>query len=76
MVAQFAGATRLAITGAGPNAFRPAALEEALTRSFTAKALEGLQLDPDELLSDMHASAAYRAHVALVLAQRAVGLIA
>ncbi len=75
MVAQFDAKARMAITGAGPNAFRPHAFEEALTGSFTAKAIEGLTLDPDELLSDMHASAAYRAHVALVLAKRAIGLI-
>ena len=76
MVARFGKAVRVAITGAGPNAFRATAMEAALTARFSPDALAGVTLDPSELLTDMHASAEYRAHVASVLAGRAVASIA
>ncbi len=76
MVARFGKDVRVAITGAGPNAFRATAMEAALSVSFSPGALAGIALDPSELLTDMHASAEYRAHVASVLAGRAVASIA
>jgi aerobic carbon-monoxide dehydrogenase medium subunit len=63
---------RVAVTGAGPCAFRASALEAALAKSFTAQALDGLSVPADGLNSDLHASAAYRAHLITVLARRAV----
>jgi carbon-monoxide dehydrogenase medium subunit len=63
---------RVAVTGAGPCAFRAAALEQALARDWTAGAIEGIATDADGLNSDLHASAAYRAHLVGVLARRAV----
>ncbi len=72
LVAQTAGGVRVAVTGAGPNAFRASAMEEALTADFSAKSLDGLTIDAETLNNDMHASAAYRAHVVTVLAKRAV----
>jgi carbon-monoxide dehydrogenase medium subunit len=63
---------RVAVTGAGPGVFRSPALEAALTRSFTAQALDGIKLPGDDLNSDLHGSAAYRAHLIGVLARRAV----
>ncbi len=64
---------RVAITGAGDNGvFRIAAMEQALTKSFTAKAIEGIKVDPGNMLGDIHASSEYRAHLVTVMAKRAV----
>ncbi len=65
---------RVAVTGAGACAFRVTAMESALTRSWTAQALAGVAVPAGELNSDLHASAAYRAHLIGVLAGRAVSL--
>jgi carbon-monoxide dehydrogenase medium subunit len=72
LVAQTKNGVRVAVTGAGPSVFRVAKMEEALTRDFSAKAIEGIVIPADEMNNDIHASAAYRAHVVTVLAKRAV----
>ena len=72
LVAQTAAGVRVAVTGAGPSVFRMSAMEEALSQEFSAKAIEGITVPTDEMNNDMHASAAYRAHVVTVLAKRAV----
>jgi len=67
------GSVRVAVTGAGSEGvFRWAEAEAALARDFSPEALEGLALDPDALIGDMHASAAYRANLVRVMARRAV----
>ena len=71
-VARTGNSVRVAVTGAGPCAFRATALEEALTRSFTAEACNGVRVAADSLSSDVHGSAEYRAHLIPVLARRAV----
>lgn len=72
MVAQTGGETRVAVTGAGPSAFRASALESALAGDFSAGALDGASVGADGLNSDLHASAGYRAHLVGVMAKRAV----
>jgi aerobic carbon-monoxide dehydrogenase medium subunit len=72
MVAETAKGVRVAVTGAGPSAFRAAAFEDALNKSFSPAALDGLQVAADDLNSDMHATQEYRAHLVHVMAQRAV----
>jgi carbon-monoxide dehydrogenase medium subunit len=62
---------RVAVTGAGPGVFRAPTLEAALARSFTAQALDGIKLPTEDLNSDLHGSAVYRAHLIGVLARRA-----
>jgi carbon-monoxide dehydrogenase medium subunit len=62
---------RVAVTGAGPCAFRVAAFEAALAKDWSAKALEGLGVPAEGLNTDLHAGAAYRAHLIGVLARRA-----
>ncbi|HKU00380.1 MAG TPA: xanthine dehydrogenase family protein subunit M [Paraburkholderia sp.] len=72
-VAQSAdGSVRVAITGAASSVFRSTALEDALKASFTPAAARAVSIAPDELNTDLHASAAYRAHLIPVLAARAV----
>lgn len=72
MVAKVNGTVRVAVTGAGPGVFRAPQMEEALSSSFDAAALDGLRVDPGTLTSDLDASAEYRAHLVGVMARRAV----
>jgi len=64
---------RVAVTGAGGNGvFRVTAFEEALKKRFSAKSLDGLTVPADNLASDIHGSAEYRAHLIGVCAKRAL----
>jgi carbon-monoxide dehydrogenase medium subunit len=73
MVAETGDGARVAVTGAGSDGvFRHEAMEAALASSFAASALDGIATDEDGLLSDIHGSAAYRAHLVGVMARRAV----
>ena len=71
-VARFASGVGVAITGAGNGVFRHAGLEAALTKDFSAKAVESVAIDASELNGDIHASADYRAALIAVQTQRAV----
>lgn len=72
MVARVNGGVRVAVTGAGPSVFRASDLEEALTTTFRADALDAVDVDAGSLASDLDASADYRAHLVKVMAKRAV----
>ncbi len=72
-VAQFANEVRVAVTGAGMSGvFRVSEFEAALQQSFTTSALQAIKVDEANLASDLHASAAYRAHLIKVLTRRGV----
>jgi len=71
-VAQTGAGVRVAVTGAGPCVFRWTAAEEALGKSLTAAALEGLPLDDSEMNEDIHGTREYRANLVRVMAKRAV----
>ena len=71
-VAQTAGGVRVAVTGAKSSVFRCAELEAALAKSFTAAAAKAVKLPADDMNSDLHGSAAYRAAMVSVMAARAV----
>jgi carbon-monoxide dehydrogenase medium subunit len=72
-VARTGSTVRVAVTGAGARGvFRPAAIEAALTADFRPEAIAGCTIDPDTLLGDQTASAAYRANLVVVLARRAM----
>ncbi|HWK45765.1 MAG TPA: xanthine dehydrogenase family protein subunit M [Stellaceae bacterium] len=71
-VAKTGGAAKVAVTGAGASVFRAIEMETALAKSFSATALDGIKTPEDGLNSDIHASAAYRAHLITVMAKRAV----
>lgn len=71
-VAQTDSGVRVAVTGGGNGVFRHKGLEDALGKSFTPEAAAGVKIDASDLSSDLHASAAYRANLIGVMAQRAV----
>lgn len=71
-VAKTSRGARVAVTGGGAGVFRAHALEAALDRHFTPDALQGVRFPPDDLASDLHATAEYRAHLIPVLTARAV----
>ncbi len=72
MVATTAAGVRVAVTGAGACAFRCAPLEAALARRYAAESCDGIAIAADGLNTDLHGTAAYRAHLIPVLARRAV----
>ena len=72
-IARSASGVAVAITGAGQDGvFRHDELEAALNSSFTADAVDGVAVDDSSLMSDMHASADYRAHLIVEMTKRAV----
>ncbi len=71
-IAQFDSGVRVAITGAKNCVYRHAGLEAALTASFTPQAAAAVKVDAAGLNSDIHATAAYRANIISVMAQRGV----
>jgi carbon-monoxide dehydrogenase medium subunit len=77
MVGVFVGkgpkGVRVAVTGASQGGvFRHTAFETALAANWSASALDGIVTPADGLNSDIHGSAAYRAHLVGVMAKRAV----
>jgi carbon-monoxide dehydrogenase medium subunit len=72
-VAKTASGPRVAVTGAGSSGvFRVPAMEQALAANWSADAVAGIKVDPADMLSDIHGSADYRAHLVTVMAKRAV----
>jgi carbon-monoxide dehydrogenase medium subunit len=71
-VSQGAGGVRVAVTGAKSSVFRATAIETALNASFTPAAAKAVKLPADDMNSDLHGSAAYRAAMVSVMAARAV----
>ncbi|MFK0690374.1 FAD binding domain-containing protein [Mesorhizobium sp. IMUNJ 23033] len=63
----------VAVTGAGDDGvFRSKEIEAALAKNFSAAALDGVKVPAKNLMSDLHASAEYRANLVAVMAKRAV----
>lgn len=71
-VAEMDAGVRVAVTGAGPCAFRAVDMEDALQRSFAPDSIAEVSVAAENLNSDLHASAEYRAHLVTVMAKRAV----
>ncbi len=72
MVARIDDGVRVAITGAASCVFRASAMEDALSSKLSENSLDNVAIDPDTLMSDIHASAEYRAHLCGVMARKAV----
>ena len=71
-VASGPAGVRVGIAGAAACAFRSAELETALSARWSAASCDAATVPQEGLNTDMHASAAYRAHLIRVLARRAV----
>ncbi|MET0968855.1 MAG: xanthine dehydrogenase family protein subunit M [Tardiphaga sp.] len=67
------GDVRVAATGASQTGvIRVPAIEAALQADWSPAALDGVTISADGLMGDIHGSAAYRANLIKVMAQRAV----
>jgi len=71
-VAKTTSGVQVAVTGAASCVFRAGGMEAALADDFSPGAVSEIRIDPDDLNSDIHASAEYRAHLVTVMAGRAV----
>ena len=72
-VGKYADGVRVAITGAsGEGVFRWTEAEAALSSNFSADAIDGLSVDADGLIADIHGGADYRAHLVGVMTKRAI----
>lgn len=72
-VTKGAGGVRVAITGASNDGvFRWREAEERLSAHYDPAAIAGLSLSGDDMISDLHGTGDYRAHLAKVLVGRAV----
>ena len=72
LIADFDGAIRVGVTGAGPCAFRASGIEEVLNASLDPAGIEALEVPDAGFNNDLHASAEYRAHLVKVMAKRAL----
>ncbi|GFE50465.1 carbon monoxide dehydrogenase [Roseobacter cerasinus] len=72
-VAKFSGGVRVAVTGASEEGvFRWSEAEAALSSDFSTGAIDGLSLSGEGMISDLHGTGAYRAHLVGVMTKRAV----
>ena len=71
-----AGTHGWTVTGASEDGvFRWSDAEAALSGSFAVDALSGLSLPGDGMISDLHGSGDYRAHLVAVMTKRAVAAL-
>ena len=72
-VARSEAGVRVAVTGAGADGvFRQTDMERELAANWLPDAITSVTVDPAALLSDLHATAEYRANLVKVMAKRAV----
>ena len=77
VVAKFADRVGVGVTGASNDGvFRWTEAEEALSSNFSADAVSGLTVPADGMISDLHGTPEYRAHLIGVLTKRAVAAAA
>jgi len=69
------GDVRVAVTGASQSGvMRVPAMEAALKVDWSAAALDNIAISANGLLSDLHGSSDYRAHLVKVMPQRALAV--
>ncbi len=72
-VAKFPAGVRVAVTGASEDGvFRWTEAEEALTANFSPDAIANLSVPADGMITDLHGTSEYRAHLVKVMTGRAV----
>lgn len=72
-VAKSGGSVRVAVTGASEQGvFRWTEAEEALAADFRPEAVKGMKPSPEGMISDLHGTPEYRAHLVGVMTARAV----
>ena len=71
-VADGVDGVRVAVTGASSSVFRVGEMERALAGSFTPTAARSVVVAAEDMSTDLHGSAEYRAHLVSMLAARAV----
>jgi aerobic carbon-monoxide dehydrogenase medium subunit len=71
-VSEGGSGVRVAVTGAGPSAFRVPEMEKALAAKFSPDSVGDIKIAAAGLNSDIHASSEYRAHLVTIMAKRAV----
>ena len=72
-VAKYSNGVRVAVTGASEDGvFRWSEAEAALSQNFGPDALGGLSVSETGMISDLHGTSAYRAHLVAVMTKRAV----
>lgn len=72
-VAKHADGVRVAVTGAGQEGvFRWTEAEAALNGNFSPDAVTDLSVSGDDMITDLHGSGDYRAHLVKVMTKRAV----
>ena len=72
-LSKFDDETRVAVTGASEEGvFRWSEAEDALNKNFSDGAIKKLSIDHNEMISDIHASKEYRAHLVKVMTKRAI----
>ena len=72
-VAKGPAGVRVAVTGASEDGvFRWTEAEEALSANFAPSALDGLTVEADGMIGDLHGTPEYRAHLVKVITKRAV----
>lgn len=72
-VAKYSDGVRVAITGAGPCAYRQSEFEEAWSDgNLDPASIKEIKISSEGLNSDIHASSEYRAHLINVMTRRAI----
>ena len=72
-VAKYGNDVRVAVTGASEDGvFRWSEAESALASNFSSSAIDGLEVDSEDMIEDIHGSKNYRANLVKVMTKRAV----
>lgn len=72
-VAKYGNDVRVAVTGASEDGvFRWSEAESALASNFSSSAIDGLEVDSEGMIEDIHGSKSYRANLVKVMTKRAV----